>query len=185
MPEWTRQTLADSPRAFTTLEARMAVVLHFAQLNVEKNTGGPFAAGVFEEESGKLLAIGVNRVVDSNCSSAHAEIMALTLAQQKLGHYDLGRAKMPCTQLVVSCRPCAMCLGAVIWSGVSSLVLALSGNEAEDLLNFDEGPIHPDWLTELAQRGIHVHQNVMSMEAREILQTYGAKGSLIYNARQG
>jgi len=49
----------------------MAVVLKFAKLNVDHGTGGPFAAAVFERDTGKVIVIGVNRVVVSNCSSAH------------------------------------------------------------------------------------------------------------------
>ncbi|MCX6045644.1 MAG: nucleoside deaminase, partial [Chloroflexi bacterium] len=90
MPEWAIKEMKQLPAYLPTLEERMAAVIRFSQLNFEQGTGGPFAAGVFEQASGKLIVIGVNRVMPTNCSSAHAEVMALSLAQQLIGNYDLG-----------------------------------------------------------------------------------------------
>src|SRR6185295_4952711 len=115
--------------------------------------GGPFAAGVFERDTGKLIAVGLNRVLASSCSSAHAEILALSLAQKSLGSYDLGGENMLAHQLVVNWLPCAMCFGATLWSGVRSLVIAGNGPELEQITGFDEGPVHPEWEKELAKRG--------------------------------
>ena len=95
----------------------MATVLRFARLNSTHRTGGPFAAGVFERDTGQLVVIGVNRVVPLCCSSAHAEVMALSHAQRLLGVYDLGGPGLSAYQLVVNWAPCAMCFGAVLWSG--------------------------------------------------------------------
>ena len=80
LPDWAIVALNELPPVMPTLEERMTAVINFARLNFENETGGPFAAGVFERDSGKLVVIGVNRVVPSNCSSAHAEVMALSLA---------------------------------------------------------------------------------------------------------
>ncbi|MBZ0277696.1 MAG: nucleoside deaminase [Anaerolineae bacterium] len=163
----------------------MAEVIRFSRLNYENGTGGPFAAGVFERDTGRLVVIGVNRVVPSNCSSAHAEVMTLSLAQQILGTYDLGGAGMPAYQLVVNWLPCAMCFGATCWSGIRSLVIAGSGPELEQITGFDEGPIHPEWERELAKRGITLTNNVLREEALAVYRDFAASGSLVYNARQG
>ena len=185
MPDWAVQELAQLPTYFPTLEERMAAVIRFSQLNFEHNTGGPFAAGVFERDSGKLVVIGINRVMPMNCSSAHAEIMTLSLAQKMVGAYDLGGPDQPVHQLVVNWRPCAMCYGAVIWSGVRSLVIAGSGPELEELTGFDEGPVHPDWEKELNARGIEVINNVLRAEACRVFRAFGESGRFVYNARQG
>src|SRR5215467_2125582 len=102
LPDWAADELAKLPTHMPTLEARMEAVIRFSRLNFEKGTGGPFAAGIFERDTGKLVVIGVNRVVNCNCSSAHAEVMTLSLAQHILGTYDLGGAGMPAYQLVVN-----------------------------------------------------------------------------------
>jgi tRNA(Arg) A34 adenosine deaminase TadA len=185
LPEWAVEELSHLPSHIPTLEERMAQVIRFSRLNFEHGTGGPFAAGVFERDSGKLVVIGVNRVVAHNCSSAHAEVMTLSLAQHILGNYDLGAAGMPTHQLVVNWRPCAMCYGATLWSGVRSLVIAGNGPELEAITGFDEGPVHPLWDAELAKRGIELVNNVLRDEALAVYRDFAASKALVYNARQG
>jgi tRNA(Arg) A34 adenosine deaminase TadA len=185
LPDWAVDELAKLPTLMPTLEERMEAVIRFSRLNFEKGTGGPFAAGVFERDSGRLVVLGVNRVVPCNCSSAHAEVMTLSLAQKILGTYDLGGAGMPAHQLVVNWRPCAMCYGALVWSGVRSLVIAGSGPELETITGFDEGPIHPDWQTELQKRGITVVDNILNAQAVDVFRDFAASGALVYNGRQG
>lgn len=185
MPDWAVEELQRLPTHMPTLEERMAAVIRFSQLNFERGTGGPFAAGVFERDSGKLVVIGVNRVMATQCSSAHAEVMTLALAQKLLGTYDLGGPGQPAHQLVVNWRPCAMCYGAVLWSGVRSLVIAGSGPELEELTGFDEGPVHPDWAAELNKRGITVTSDILRAEACRVFRAFGESDTFVYNARQG
>ncbi|MEO8612355.1 MAG: nucleoside deaminase [Chloroflexota bacterium] len=185
LPDWAVEEMKKLPTHIPTLEGRMREVIRFSRLNFENGTGGPFAAGVFERDSGKLVVIGVNRVVPSNCSSAHAEVMTLSVAQHILGTYDLGGAGMPAYQLVVNWRPCAMCYGATIWSGIRSLAIAGSGPELEAITGFDEGPIHPEWDKELAKRGIELIDNVLTEEALVVYRDFAASGALVYNGRGG
>ncbi len=185
LPDWAVNELNALPAALPTPEERMAAVIRFARLNVEHDTGGPFAAGVFERDSGRLVVIGVNRVVPSNCSSAHAEVMALSLAQKILGTFDLGGPNMPAHELVVNWRPCAMCFGAVLWSGVRSLVIAGDGPELETITGFDEGPVPEQWRTELASRGITLTEDILRSDAIAAYEAYAASRPFVYNARQG
>jgi tRNA(Arg) A34 adenosine deaminase TadA len=92
---------------------------------------------------------------------------------------------MPIYQFVVNWRPCAMCFGATLWSGVRSLAIAGSGPELEQITGFDEGPIHPDWEHELARRGIELINNVLTPQAVEVYRDFAGSGSLVYNSRQG
>ena len=185
LPDWAIDELKLLPSHLPTVEEQMAAVIRFSRLNIENNTGGPFAAGVFERDSGRLVVIGVNRVVPSNCSSAHAEVVTLSLAQKRLGTFDLGGAGLPAHQLVVNWRPCAMCYGAVVWSGIRSLVIAGDGPELEEITGFDEGPIHPEWEAELIKRGIDVTNNILREEALAVYRTFAASGNLVYNGRSG
>ena len=185
LPDWVDEEMQQLPQALPTLEDRMAAVIRFSRLNFERGTGGPFAAGVFERETGKPLIIGVNRVVPTNCSSAHAEVMTLSAAQHILDTWDLGGAGLPEYQLVVNWRPCVMCYGAVIWSGIRSLVIAGSGPQLEDITGFDEGPIHPEWAAELRKRGVELVDGVLTDEAVAVFNDFAASGALVYNARQG
>lgn len=185
LPDWIHAERQQLPPRIPRLEDRMAAVLRFARLNTEHQSGGPFAAGVFERDSGRLIVIGVNRVVPLNCSSAHAEIMALSLAQQFLGVYDLGGAGLPAHQLVVNWSPCAMCFGAVLWSGIRSLVIAGSDREMMDITGFDEGPMPGNWRQELADRGIELVEGLMREEALEGFRDFALTNPVVYNGRQG
>ncbi len=185
LPEWALRENEALPARLPTLEERMAAVIRFSRLNFERGTGGPFAAGVFERDTGVPVVIGVNRVMPLQCSSAHAEVTTLTLAQQLLGTWDLGAPGQPVYQLVVNWRTCVMCYGAVIWSGIRSLVIAGSGPELEEITGFDEGPIHPQWQQELERRDIDVVDNLLKDEAVAVFRDFAASGSHVYNARQG
>jgi tRNA(Arg) A34 adenosine deaminase TadA len=185
MPEWYPDWIATASEDKSSLESRMRLVCDAARMNFERGTGGPFAAAVFERATAKLLSIGVNRVVQENMSSAHAEVMALSLAQRIRGTWDLGAPGAGATQLVVNWRPCIMCMGAVIWSGVTELVIAGAGPELEDLTGFDEGPVPADWRAELDRRGIHTVTDICREEAVTLFRDFASSRSLVYNARQG
>ncbi len=181
IPDWVARELSLYPKHFPTHEDRMRMIIHFSKLNFEYETGGPFAAGVFEQNTGKLISIGVNIVVPSNCSSSHAEIMALSIAQKKLETFDLGGPGMASHELVVNWRPCAMCYGAVLWSGVRSLVIAGSGKALEEITGFDEGPIHPDWKEELKKRNVNVIDNVLIEDACKVFHAFTESNGFVYN----
>ena len=185
MPYWIAGELERRPSVYLTIAERLDLVIDFSRLNVEHDTGGPFAAAVFVAETGQLVSVGVNRVVATSVSSAHAEFTALALAQQRLGTFDLGGPGQPEHQLVVNWRPCTMCFGAVIWSGVRSLVLAGSGAEVENITGFDEGPMFDNWQEELGKRGITVSDNLAPEKACEVFRLYHSANKLVYNARRG
>ncbi len=168
---------------FVTPEQRMQFMLALARCNLAEG-GGPFAAAIFEHASRQLVAIGANRVVAGHASIAHAEMMAIALAQQALMHYDLGTDPEHEYELVTSCEPCAMCFGALSWSGIRHLVCGAYAADAR-AIGFDEGPRHPDWITELESRGISVQRGVLHDEAVAVLNEYGVAGGEIYNGRQG
>jgi len=184
LPQWLDQHLADAAEIYPTREARMAFVVGLSRRNIENETGGPFAAAVFDRNSGKLIAAGVNLVTTSGLSVAHAEIVAIMQAQTILGGFDLGGAGMPECELVSSTEPCAMCLGAIPWSGARSLVCGAADADARDV-GFDEGSKREDWARELEVRGIEVSLGVLREEAAAVLRDYANRGGVMYNGRRG
>lgn len=162
---------------------RTAFVIAAAQRAVDERSGGPFAAAVFEQESGALVALGVNLVTTQRLSLLHAEMVALALAQRKLGTYDLGAAALPRHELVTSTEPCAMCLGAIPWSGVTRVVTAARDEDARRI-GFDEGAKPVRWAASLQQRGIAVVTDVQRAAARAVLEDYAASGGRIYRSRE-
>ncbi len=160
----------------------MGLVLELSRLNVRHRSGGPFAAAVFDD-GGRLIAPGVNLVVASNCSLLHAEMVALALAQQVLGRYDLSDGGRVQCELVATTEPCAMCFGAIPWSGVRRLVCGARDEDAR-AIGFDEGPKLAAWVAALQRRGIVVQRDILRSEARAVLKEYVDAGGPIYNAGQ-
>lgn len=183
LPDWL-DVHAASYVATTDADARMAFVIEAARRNVLEGTGGPFAAAVFEQTGGALVALGVNLVTTQRLSMLHAEMVALSHAQRRLDTYDLGAAGLPRHELVTSTEPCAMCLGAIGWAGVSRVISGATDSDAR-AVGFDEGPKPPDWAQALEHRGIAVRQGVGRSAARAVLDEYRALGGHIYNSREG
>ena len=59
LPDWVGPFLEKAPAVFENIEDRMRLAIELSKLNVENETGGPFGAAVFEQDSGKLIAVGV------------------------------------------------------------------------------------------------------------------------------
>lgn len=176
LPAWVEPIVAQWLPATTDAE-RMRLVVELSRENVARDTGGPFAAAVLERVTGKVVAAGVNSVTRLNNSVLHAEIMALMLAQQRRGTFTL---REPATELVTSCAPCAMCLGAILWSGVTRVVCG-AGREDAHRVEFDEGPVFPESYRYLQERGIEIVHDVLRDEARAVLDLYRERGGRIYN----
>lgn len=179
LPDWVDEVI-DARRAYASDSDRMALAVALARENVERGTGGPFGAAVFESETGRLVSAGVNLVVPMRNAMLHAEVVALMLAQRRVGSYSLRGEGLPRHELFASCEPCAMCLGATLWSGVRRLVTGAAREDAE-ALGFDEGPVMDASYEYLRARGIEVVRGVRREEAREVLETYVEGGGPVYN----
>ncbi|MBK3646737.1 nucleoside deaminase [Streptomyces sp. MBT33] len=189
LPAWIDEELADVTAVVPGREERMRLVHRLADRNWRAGDGGPFAALVAERDTGRIVSVGVNVVLASGVSSAHAEVLALGLAQRATGSWDLGGEGLPAHELVVNWRPCVQCYGATLWSGVRGLVIAGAGPELEELTTFDEGPLRTDWAEQFEERGIEVVDDVLREEALTVFRAYreavDAGDIVVYNARGG
>ena len=181
LPEWIDDFLKQYQFPLVSNEERMRFVLKLTLQNIEKTTGGPFGAAVFERESGQLVSVGVNVVLKQGCSAAHAEMMAIMLAPQELGTHDLGIAELPEFQLVTSGKMCAMCLGSVVWSGVREVLASAQPEDVENIVGFDEGPAPGDYDQQLEKRGISSNPSLLREEGCEVLQRYVELEGGVYN----
>ena len=179
LPDWIEPFIESWMLPLETVSQRMQLAVALSEENIRQETGGPFAAVVVNEASNELIAVGVNLVTSSGLSAAHAEIVALSLAQTAVRKWNL--AEVGTLQLVTTCEPCAMCYGAVPWSGVKSLVCGAGKHDAE-AAGFDEGDKPDDWVKSLQQRGIVVQCGVLGEDAATVLASYGKNGGTIYNA---
>jgi tRNA(Arg) A34 adenosine deaminase TadA len=178
-PAWV-DSIVNWNRRYSSDEDRMRLAIEVARENVSRESGGPFAAAIFEAESGRLVAVGMNSVVRLNNCTLHGEMMAFMMAQQRVGSYTLKAAGLSAHELFSTCEPCAMCLGATLWSGVRRLVCGAAREDAARL-NFEEGPVFPESYRYLEERGIQVVRNLLHDEAAAVMENYRAKSGKIYN----
>ena len=88
--------------------------------------GGPFGAVVVKD--GEILSAASNEVLISHDPTAHAEMLAIRRACEKLQSHDLSG----CT-LYTTGEPCPMCLSAIIWANIRIIYYASTASEAEKI----------------------------------------------------
>src|SRR5438046_5759354 len=142
VPSWVEQATR-SRQAYGTDDEKMALVISLARENVDRRTGGPFGAAVFETASGRLVAAGVNSVTRLQNCVLHAEVVAIMLAQHRVRSFTLGPPALPAHELITSCEPCAMCLGGTLYSGMGAQAAATAGDDGMDV-GCEEGPVFSD-----------------------------------------
>lgn len=114
----------------------MRLALDLAVRNVEAG-GGPFAALVLKD--GRKVAEGVNSVTRDNDPTAHAEVMAIRAACRQMGTFRLSGC-----QLVTTCEPCPMCLGAIYWARLDRVYYAANQQDATKS-GFDDSLIYQEF----------------------------------------
>lgn len=110
--------------------------------NMQTSAGGPFGTVVVKGD--QIVGRGFNRVTSTNDPTAHAEIVAIRDACERLGNFSLAGCRIYC-----SCEPCPMCLGAIYWARLDRLVYAASRADAaaagfDDAHIYNEIPLPPD-----------------------------------------
>lgn len=175
LPDWVNEI--EKNIKLISDEDKMNFVLDLAIKNIKMKTGGPFAAAVFNKSTNEIVSIGLNVVVENNCSVAHAEVVAIINAEEKLQNYRLDDTEYI---LISSAQPCVMCNGAVLWSGITTLIFGATKDDVEEIVGFDEGPIHPHWIEEFKNRGIKVLGKTLHDKSREVLQLYKDNEGILY-----
>jgi guanine deaminase len=118
--------------------------------NVRSGRGGPFGCVIVKD--GTVIAEGVNEVTASNDPTAHAEILAIRRASQKLGCFELTGCA-----LYSSCEPCPMCLSAIYWARIERIYFAnLSADAAK--IGFDDSTIYAEMKRPAGERKIPMIQ---------------------------
>jgi len=80
---------------------------------------GEVPVGAVVVKDGEIIATGYNQPIGRHDPSAHAEIVALRAAAEKLGNY-----RLPDCELYVTLEPCAMCAGAMMHARLARVVYA-------------------------------------------------------------
>lgn len=157
----------------------MRYVIELARANVEHRTGGPFGCAIVGL-SGEVVGVGVNLVEQAQCSVLHAEIVAIINASDRVASWNVENLG-PVT-LYTSAEPCAMCMGAIPWSGVHRVVIAARDEDVR-VIGFDEGAKPSDWISVYQRRGISLRRDVLREESIAVLREYATRGGLLYNAQ--
>lgn len=144
----------------------MAEAIRLSIENVHSGCGGPFGAVVVKD--GKIIAQAANRVTALNDPTAHAEVLAIREACQRLKSFELKGC-----ELYTSCEPCPMCLGAIYWARLDRVYF---GNVAADAakINFSDAFIYRELEIPQAQRAIPMIQ-MMHDEALEGFRAWAEK----------
>ena len=114
------------------------------------NAGGPFGCVIVKDN--KIIAEGSNKVTSSNDPTAHAEIVAIRDACQKLNTFNLSGSN-----LYSSCEPCPMCLSAIYWSHIDNIFYANTRDDAKKI-NFDDSFIYSEFSKKIEDRKIPTKQ---------------------------
>lgn len=78
---------------------------------------GEVPIGALLVMDGQLIAEGWNRPIGAHDPTAHAEIVTLRAAAERIGNY-----RIPGAALYVTLEPCAMCAGAIVHARVARVV---------------------------------------------------------------
>ena len=125
--------------------------IELSKLGMESGQGGPFGCVVVR--GNEIVGEGNNMVTSSNDPTAHAEVVAIRKACEKLGTYQLNEC-----EIYTSCEPCPMCLGAIYWARPKRVVYANTKEEAA-AIEFDDEFIYHEIYSKMAERKIpFIHQ---------------------------
>ncbi len=149
----------------------MKIAKENADNGIAKKEGGPFGAVIVDKE-GNIIAKGNNKVLKTNDPTAHAEIVAIRNASEKLQTYDLSEYI-----LYTSCEPCPMCLSAIIWANIKKVYYGCTKKDAGDI-GFRDDMIY-DYLKEKNEDLIELKE----LDRNECIKTfekYSKENGIIY-----
>ena len=135
-------------------------------VNSANNAGGPFGCVIVRDN--KIIAEGSNIVTSSNDPTAHAEIVAIRDACQKLNTFNLSGS-----DLYSSCEPCPMCLSAIYWSHIDNIFYANTRDDAKKI-NFDDSFIYSEFSKKIEDRKIPIKQ-ILRDEAIKAFELWNKK----------
>ena len=120
---------------------------------------GEVPVGAVVVSHNQIIARGHNRTEQLQDVTAHAEIIALTAAEESLGNKYLNE----CT-LYVTLEPCIMCAGALAWAQLDRLVYG-ANDDKRGFMRYGKDLLHPKTTIEFG---------VLLEECQLLLQTFFA-----------
>src|SRR5690554_855498 len=140
--------------------------IELSEKGMNADAGGPFGAIVVK--NGEIIAEGYNQVTSSNDPTAHAEVVAIRMACEKLNTFQLD----DCI-IYTSCEPCPMCLGAIYWARPKAVYYACTKEDAAEI-GFDDQFIYEEIESEIGKRKVKFI-NLGREEGRKIFKNWETK----------
>jgi len=138
----------------------MQAALSLAKVAADK--GEVPVGAIVVNEAGEIFGTGQNLREQNNDPTAHAEIVALRNASEKLGSWRLDDLT-----IVVTLEPCAMCAGAILQSRIKRLVFAAWDEKAGAVGSVMDVIRDPRALTR-----VEVITGIMEKECSEVLKDF-------------
>ena len=129
---------------------------------VAGDSGDVPVGAIVVNEAGEILGSGQNLREKNNDPSAHAEIVAIRQAAEKIGSWRLDDLTM-----VVTLEPCAMCAGAIVQSRIRRLVFGAWDEKAGAVGSVMDVIRDPRALTK-----VEVVTGIMEKECSEVLSNF-------------
>lgn len=156
-------TMSTSHGKHMSHETHLCQAITLAETHSADGRHGPFGAVVVLD--GNVVGEGWNRVVEGADPTAHAEIMAIRNACRALGSHDLSGAT-----IYSSCEPCPMCLSAIYWARIRTVIFAAKAEDAA-AAGFDDTWILRELKRDWQERELESGQ-LLSPEGRRVLQSW-------------
>ena len=144
----------------------MKRAVELARSGMDANSGGPFGCVVVK--NGEIIGEGNNRVTSTNDPTAHAEIVAIRAACERLGAFQLDGCS-----IYTSCEPCPMCLGAIYWARPAKVFYACTREDAA-AVGFDDDFIYRELGKANDEREM-VLINILRDEGLALFQNWSEK----------
>ncbi len=144
----------------------MLRAIELARQGMESNSGGPFGAVVVK--AGEIIGEGSNLVTSTNDPTAHAEIVAVRNACQKLGTFQLDGSV-----IYTSCEPCPMCLAAIYWARPERIFFGCTREDAARI-NFDDDFLYGELNKPIKERELPM-SSLMREESLKVFQNWTEK----------
>jgi tRNA(adenine34) deaminase len=137
----------------------MAAALDEARLAQD---AGEVPIGAVVVMGGEIVGRGFNQPISSGDPTAHAEIVAIRTAAQRVGNYRLTGAT-----LCVSVEPCLMCVGALVHARIGTLVFGAAEPRTGAVVSTVRGGELPGH-----NHRFDVVAGVREIESRDLLQSF-------------
>lgn len=144
----------------------MRRAIDLSRIHMEAGEGGPFGAVVVKD--GQILGEGWNRVTSTCDPTAHAEIVAIRNACDRLGTFTLEGC-----EIYTSCEPCPMCLSAIYWARLDRIWYA-NGRADAAAIQFDDDWLYQEVALPMSDRSLPAKE-LMRDEALAVFRAWDAK----------